>query len=518
MLSLVLVLLALAGAGTGLLVGHWSSTGFASSRLRDYSDRLLERASDVAQAGTNSIAALSKSPNALCSDDDLQEMRFRLFQREYLSDIGRMENGFLVCTAAWGRFSQPLKLPPPQRFQPSGVLLWANVQSVTDHRLNVDMAGRGNVIVFTSPRAFRGYQTPAPGFSALILTHDGKHVFRSFGNTEGLAAEFAQPPNWYQKLSSPLIASNCSDKWDICVVTSLSGVSILEQPVWILGALSCMGAALFCSSGLAFFGWNSPSSLPQQIRSAIQNGRLSAVYQPLVHISDRSLIGVEALARLKDENGNPISPEVFIEIAEEIGLITTITRIMARTSMEDLRSKLQGEGEFYLSINVAVADVVDPTFATFLDELTRDLDIPRTRIALELTERSTTDYEQLRGGVEALRQRGYGFFVDDFGTGYSNLSHLAKLPISGIKIDRMFTQAIGKEAVSSAIVEKICGIAEALRVKLVVEGIETPDQASHVLMLNPEAIGQGWLFGKPAGVEAILAYSAPAPAPAFTFH
>ncbi|MFX9073453.1 EAL domain-containing protein, partial [Acinetobacter baumannii] len=78
-------------------------------------------------------------------------------------------------------------------------------------------------------------------------------------------------------------------------------------------------------------------------------------------------------------------------------------------------------------------------------------------------------------------------------------------PLSGIKMDRMFTQATGKEAVSSAIVEKICSIAQTLRVKLIAEGIETEEQASHVLRLNVNAIGQGWLFGRPGSAAALAA-------------
>lgn len=91
----------------------------------------------------------------------------------------------------------------------------------------------------------------------------------------------------------------------------------------------------------------------------------------------------------------------------------------------------------------------------------------------------------------------YKFFIDDFGTGYSNLAYLAKLPIDGIKVDRMFTQAIGTEAVSAEIVENICNIARRLDLKLVVEGIEKPEQSAYVLKLHPDAVGQGWLFGYP---------------------
>lgn len=107
------------------------------------------------------------------------------------------------------------------------------------------------------------------------------------------------------------------------------------------------------------------------------------------------------------------------------------------------------------------------------------------------------------------RASGYRFFIDDFGTGYSSLAYLAELPIDGIKIDRMFTKAIGKEAVSSTIVEKICSIANELGVRLIVEGVEEQQQADHILRLHPQAVGQGWLFGRPMTAGALMNWSAP---------
>jgi sensor c-di-GMP phosphodiesterase-like protein len=103
---------------------------------------------------------------------------------------------------------------------------------------------------------------------------------------------------------------------------------------------------------------------------------------------------------------------------------------------------------------------------------------------------------RLRDALDRLRVDGYQIHIDDFGTGFSNLAYLSTLNVDALKIDRMFTQSIGTDTVGSAIVDQICKMAALLKVEVIVEGMETDAQADYMLALYPEAIGQGWLFGK----------------------
>lgn len=490
------------GAALALMVGQIVLIHISEVRLRAYADEIFKHSVEVATMSIGIFAAVEEPPNPVCSDADLNALRYLLFHKEYLYDIGRKRNGELLCSAGWGRFAAPLKLPQPHRLQPNGDEIWANEKSVVDPRLTVDMAAHGSVVVFTSPTAFKPYEKPDAGFSALVLTHDGAHVYRSFGESGGLAERLAAVPRY--EIGPRLTTSECVDEPDICVVAALSGVDILDQSPVVWSGIAGIGGA---SAGLFALGallWHRALSSPsQQLRRALADGRLSVAYQPLVRIADGRLIGVEALARLSDERGGMITPDLFIGIAEEAGLIGTIVRTVVRTALSEMEPWLTGAEPFHVSVNLTAADVVDREIHMFLDEMAASRGIQTGRIIVEITERSTTDHERLIEGVKAFRQRGYGVFIDDFGTGHSNLAYLAKLPISGIKIDRVFTQAIGKEAVSSTIVEKICAIAAVLDVELVVEGIETVAQASCIRDLFPGAIGQGWLFGRPTGAETL---------------
>lgn len=469
--------------------------------LVEYRNEVLDRAVEVASAGRAAMQKFARSRPALCSDQSLEDMRYELFRAEYLSDIGRLDGGEILCTAGWGRLAEPLKLPPPRR-QVDDVKLWVDIPNPVEPRLEVDAASDGSVIVFTAPAAFKPYSLPDDDFAALVLTRDGAHIYRSFGDTAGLAERLEDPDQL--EFGPRLTSAACASQLDICVVAARHNVDILRQPapVWIgttlLGLLSgsSLGVALVLRR-------RASASLPQRIRRAVMLGRLKLVYQPLVRLADQRLTGVEALARLSDDQGGPISPDIFIPVAEETGLIGEITRRVIRQALTDMRPRLVGDEPFDIHINFSVNDLLDPELLAYLDSEVARLKIPPSRVTVELTERSSADHDLLVKAVEALHQRGYEFFLDDFGTGYSNHAYLARLPISGIKIDKMFTRAIGKAAVSSAIVENICAMAEAMNVALVVEGVEEAEQASSVLKLFPQAIAQGWLFGKPVPADKI---------------
>jgi len=472
-------------------------TWAGDARLEEYQDELLDHAVEVAQSSRNALSTVNASDALMCSDADLNEMRHLSFGSEYLRDVGRIMDGAIVCTALWDRLSPPAKLPPPQRIQHENDMLWTNITEIGELRLKVDMAARGTAIVFTSPVAFKAYEMRGDNFSAYVLTRDGQHIYRSFGETAGLNASATQRTPWYD-FNPRRIASKCSSEVDICVTAALANINVLRLSSQALLGIGFLGAITGASFGVAsVLRDRTLSSLPQRIARGVADGRLSVVYQPLVNMKDGSPVGFEALARLTNEHGESIPPEVFISTAEETGLIGKITRIVIRTALADMECKLLGRSDFHLSFNLCVSDILDRSLCTFLDEEVARLGISPKQIILEITERSTVNHGELVEAMEVFRKSGYQFYVDDFGTGYSSLAYLAKLPINGIKIDRMFTQAIGTQAVISAIVQNICSIADTLGVKLVVEGVETREQAAYILKLHPDAIGQGWLYGKP---------------------
>ena len=152
---------------------------------------------------------------------------------------------------------------------------------------------------------------------------------------------------------------------------------------------------------------------------------------------------------------------------------------------------------FYVSINVASEDILSLEFLDFLETETRSHGLSAGQVALELTERSTASEDSLTQAMAAFSRRGYRILIDDFGTGYSNLAYIARMPIAGIKIDRMFTQALDQQAIGALIVSKVCELAAGLKVDLICEGVETEDQAARLAVMYPGMCVQGFLYGRP---------------------
>ena len=237
------------------------------------------------------------------------------------------------------------------------------------------------------------------------------------------------------------------------------------------------------------------------MRRAIAKDELRVVYQPIVILATRRIVGAEALARWTDEEGFEVGPDVFIRIAEERGFVGEITRLVARRVLQDFAETLRSHPDFRLSINVASADLGDPGFLPMLDRALAKAGVSAQSLAIEITESCTAQHDVAIAAILALRERGHSVHIDDFGTGYSSLSYLHALSIDAIKIDKSFTHAIGTEAVTVSILPQILAMAETLKLGVIVEGVETGLQAEYFETNAQPVLAQGWLFGHPVPAE-----------------
>ncbi|WP_280514807.1 EAL domain-containing protein [Candidatus Symbiopectobacterium sp. 'North America'] len=128
----------------------------------------------------------------------------------------------------------------------------------------------------------------------------------------------------------------------------------------------------------------------------------------------------------------------------------------------------------------------------------------RERVILELTERSTASPQVLEVALQSLQQQGHKIALDDFGTGYSNLDYLSRFSFNLVKIDKIFVGAIGTDFVNAAFTDVLFSLVQKLDASIVVEGVETQEQAAYVARHCPNAIVQGWYFGRPASIDKFV--------------
>ena len=250
------------------------------------------------------------------------------------------------------------------------------------------------------------------------------------------------------------------------------------------------------------------------LRRAIGNQEFELHYQPKLLLSDRGTNGFEVLVRWRRPGVGLVPPDDFIPLAEETGLILPIGAWVleeACRQMADWRD--QGLPVGRLAVNLSARQFQDPKLVETITETLDRNGLRHDLLEIELTESTVmTDPVQAAATLARLHETGITIAVDDFGTGYSSLGSLKRLPIQTLKIDRSFVTDIGSNAEDEAIVRTIITLAQALRLDLVAEGVETEAQAGFLAGLGCES-AQGFLFSRPLPAAAVTDWLRAGPFP-----
>ena len=243
--------------------------------------------------------------------------------------------------------------------------------------------------------------------------------------------------------------------------------------------------------------------LEGDLRHAVARGQLRVVYQPVVSLDSLAVTGVEALVRWRHPRHGLVAPDVFIPIAEDLGLVAEIDRWVLRTALADVATWSFPAGtpaDLHVAVNCAAQTFLGAGLGQEATALARDAGVDPGRLVMELTERALVDTEAAPRALQALREAGIRLAVDDFGTGYSSLGLLHALAVDGLKIDRSFVSDLPTSRASRAIVSAILRLGADLGVGLVAEGIETQAQADALRDLGCTH-GQGYLFSPPVSPD-----------------
>ncbi len=247
-------------------------------------------------------------------------------------------------------------------------------------------------------------------------------------------------------------------------------------------------------------------SLLEDLRHAIDAEQLEIAYQPKTSLQDGHVYGVEALCRWTHPTLGMIRPDEFIRIAEQAGLIDTLTEFMIRGSLKQCRWWLDEGLEIGMAVNIPAQSLSDPSLPSRVAAHARAANVPHRLLTLEVTESALMeDARTSRAVMTELRNLGFRVSIDDFGTGYSSLAYLHTLPVDELKIDRAFVQRIGHDQTSAQIVHVIVELAKTFGLQTVAEGIES-DEIHDALRDLGVDLGQGFLMAKPATAEQLAGY------------
>ncbi len=254
-----------------------------------------------------------------------------------------------------------------------------------------------------------------------------------------------------------------------------------------------------------------------ELRRAIETDQLSLQYQPKVGFVSGEMIGVEALVRWKHPKLGQLSPDTFIPLAEQTGLINPLTRWVFKEAMRQAYAWHRAGLGAITSVNLSARNLQSPELTDQLMKILSSSGIGADKLVLEVTESAImSDQPRAKEILDGLHQRGIEISIDDFGTGYSSFANLRRLPVSEIKIDKSFVIGMSSSPEDRAIVDSVIGLGHKLGMNVVAEGVETHAAWNALASLSCD-VAQGYYLSRPiAGgdlVDWTRGFSAPASEP-----
>ncbi len=250
-------------------------------------------------------------------------------------------------------------------------------------------------------------------------------------------------------------------------------------------------------------------ALETDLRGALARREFAVHYQPIISVESGRPIGFEALVRWQHPVHGLVSPQAFVPLAEELGLIADIDLWVLREACTQLlawQGAFPSDPALTLSVNVSGQGFARPELATRVAEILQQTGFKPEFLKLELTESVLiTHSETVKETLDQLHTFGVQLHIDDFGTGYSSLSYLQNFPLNVLKIDQSFVQRMAESAESTELVRTIVALARSLNLKVTAEGVETAAQLEQLRVLGCE-FGQGFLFAKPLSAVEVVRF------------
>jgi diguanylate cyclase (GGDEF)-like protein len=248
---------------------------------------------------------------------------------------------------------------------------------------------------------------------------------------------------------------------------------------------------------------NAVKKMRHDLKKALSEGEFFLRYQPQYDVKRNRIIGAEALLRWNHPEQGVLTPESFIAVAEESGLMNDIGLwVLHEACRQNREWQVAGYAPIRVAINITAAQIEDPGFIAELTHITRKTGLDPRCLEVEFIERAAINNEgDTIEFIRELKKMGVHAAIDDFGTGYSSLSYISKFPINKIKIDRMFIEAIHEHEENALIVRSVLAIAEHLQIKVLAEGVETKEELEFLLKEGCTLV-QGFYFSEPLLPEA----------------
>lgn len=487
--------------GTILLFGMvtwflWrESVGTEQARVADMARTLGMNAEQLVEDAKGTLATLDQLPEHGCSKAHLRAMERAAVKHSYIRAVSYWHAARRLCSVGFLQ-AAPLMPRRADHIYKSGVIAWwPSAQTEVDGK-RLFLMRYGSHELAIDPRMLL-QSAPWKGYRIGLWVQG--LLMASQPADAGLPEPASLPEGLtVDRKHNQLISRFSLDTIfpiDIVVSEPMSSFWSRYRHTLEVAVLAGLALAALWVYGIWRYG-RYRTSLVGELREALRKNRVEVLYQPVIDLSSGQCSGAEALARWRRDDGEYVNQELFIGVAEEVGLGALLTRRVLETVLRELGDLLREHPQLAVNLNLTPDDLHGDGFREFLDASLATAGIEPRGIKLEITERALVNSAEVRALIRTFRQRGHRVAVDDFGTGYSSLSYLQSFELDALKIDKSFVNVIGRQAVTSQVIFHVIEMAKDLGLEIVAEGTETFEQ---VQWLQQQGVqyGQGFYFSKP---------------------
>jgi c-di-GMP phosphodiesterase len=468
-----------------------------ATHLLDYARDVLVRVERAADQSAESIDRLvAEADPDPCSEASRFLMRRIDLASSYIQAIGHVSSGHLVCSSV-GHHAPGPDLGPVDLVTPAGTAIRVNAKFPATGETRFLVLERDGFAAIIHRDTPIDATTEEKDISLAVFSWDPVRNLstRGFMKPEWLRADLQ--PGTYTFMDSGYLVASVRSKRYYAGAAAAAPIALVDQRVKSLATLLVpigTAAGIVLALAILYLG-KVQLAMPALIRSALRRNEFFLLYQPIVDLRTGTWVGAEALIRWRSSGSEMVHPDIFIQVAEDSGLIGQVTEHVLKLVARDARDLFARHSGFHLGINLSSADLKDSRIVDLLRRLARDIKAGPQNLIVEATERGFMHADAARTIIREIRAAGTRVAIDDFGTGYSSLSYLQSFKVDFLKIDKSFVDTVGTEAATSQVVVHIIDMARDLQLEMIAEGVETEAQAKFLRERGVQ-YAQGWLFGK----------------------
>ncbi|KHT42998.1 EAL domain-containing protein [Pectobacterium brasiliense] len=477
----------------------------------DFSNVTVEHAGRIIQQATSALDILEEGFPPYCDNFHLGLLRKVAYDNDYIQDVVYIDGNRPRCSSMMNDINT-MFLPEPDFRYKDIYNIWYKVESPLNKNKPMIYVGATRHLVVLNPRSFLDVPSYSYNIRYALLEKnklDGRVILSDSMSSSiysRLTAGGNNPDRFY-----------IDDKYYVLKPLPDSDLALMvraDKPVKLSFYLTIFFSALpiFMLISLLLSEVISRKSLAIQspryvLNQALRQKEFELHYQPIIKLDTAQVVGCEALIRWRHSDGRLITPDSFIPMIRQVGLMKELTFFVINEALQTANVLRNRYPEMFASINLEAAEFEDIDVFNYLVEQVAIYELDGANVNVELTESSMIEPQKAAPMVELYQQKGIDVAIDDFGTGYSGLSYLERVKANKLKIDKSFVGNISDHSPTDIVLSHIVSMAHCLNLHIVAEGIETPAQEAYLKSLGV-AYAQGWLYSKALTQEDLLAFLA----------